>query len=422
MPKLLNYKLHDYQKDAVRFHIRVPYSINAFQMGLGKTLVAIATSLIRGHTTLVVCPAFLMNNWADEIDKFLPGFQFKTTILNKRMKPNGSDFYLVSYTSFMNSMDVWEEVDFLVCDEVHYLKNLSAQRTKRVHKYVKEYRPERFLGLSGTPIKNSVPEFWSLLKLCHYGGEYGEFDDYSESEWAFCKDFAMKIPNPHIPKGWEWGGMKNPKALRKVVKPVYLRKRTDQVIDLPKQIRKFIRIKDKAKHDAEMEKAWKSYSNQDADPKAFATIKAVNALSKVKVSIELAKEIVAEGGKVVIFTDHVQAAKEISCAVDAYCIHGGINPQARHMYVKMFENDESKVLVGTIGAMSVGVNLTSASHMIINDYPWVPSDLSQAEKRIHRIGQKNTCFYHYIFASEMDQYIYKALIDKKKIVNEVIDG
>lgn len=414
----LKVSLYAHQKEAVRFHLQNPYSINAFQMGLGKTLVGITTALIKGHTTLVVCPAFLTHNWRDEINKYSKIPQ-KITILKDRIKPNGSQFYLVSYDSFMRSMDLWKEIDFLICDEVHYLKNKSAQRTKRIHKYIKDHKPSRFMGLSGTPIKNNIQEFWSILKLCHYGGHYPEFDKYS-TDWLWCRDFALKIPNRHSPKGWDWGGLQNPRELKNVIAPVYIRKRTEQVLDLPKQIRKFIRLKDKSKHDKELEKAWKHYAGKNADKESFATAKAVNALSKVKATIELAKELIDEGQKVVVFTDHVQSGKMISEALKCRLIHGQVSMDARHEFVGKFSSKD-KAIVGTIGAMSVGLNLTEACHMIFNDYPWVPADMEQAEKRIHRIGQDSTCFYHYMFSSDMDQYIYRALREKKKIVTEATD-
>lgn len=414
----LKVSLYAHQKEAVKFHLQTPYSLNAFQMGLGKTLVGITTSLIKGHTTLVVCPASLLYNWMDEINKFSKD-PVKVTILKDKIKPNGSQFYLVSYDSFMRSMDLWKEIDFLICDEVHYLKNKTAQRTKRIHKYLDKHRPARFMGLSGTPIKNNVQEFWSILKLCHYGGHFQEFDKYT-TDWIWCRDFALKIPNYHSPKGWDWGGLRNPGELKQVIKPVYLRKKTEQVIDLPKQVRKFIRLKDKGKYDAELERAWKNYGSKDADRQSFATAKAVNALSKVKSTIEMAKDIIAEGQKVVIFTDHVQSGNEIAEALQCGMIAGGTCIEDRHYIVDEFTKQD-RAIVGTIGAMSVGLNLTAASHMIFNDYPWVPADLDQAEKRIHRIGQEHTCFYHYIFSSDMDQYIYRALREKKKIVTEAID-
>jgi SNF2 family DNA or RNA helicase len=83
---------------------------------------------------------------------------------------------------------------------------------------------------------------------------------------------------------------------------------------------------------------------------------------------------------------------------------------------------KSVFIVATIGSMSVGVNLQAANYMVFNDYPWVPADLAQAEKRIHRIGQKSNCFYYYIFSSGVDENIFQTILDKLKITREVTDG
>ena len=58
--------------------------------------------------------------------------------------------------------------------------------------------------------------------------------------------------------------------------------------------------------------------------------------------------------------------------------------------------------------------------MVFNDFSYTPSDNEQAEKRIHRIGQKYTCFYTYIFASKLDQHIFEILKNKKIVNNKVL--
>lgn len=419
MGKYLSVKAKPYQVKAVAFHIKARYSINGFEMGLGKTLIGIATSLIRGLTTLVVCPAFLTNNWKDEIEK-LSVNKVKATILNSRIKPNGSQFYIVSYSSFSRIEDISQEIDFVICDEVHYLKNPTAKRTKQIHKFIETKKPEMFLGLSGTPIKNNIPEYWSILKLCHYGGNYPQFDKY-DKQWAFCRDFALKIPNPYSPMGWEWGGAKNVSELVELLKPVYTRKKADNVLDLPEQVYKHIRISDKSKHDKELELAWKDYTSGNMDRDSFASAKAVNALAKVKSTIEQCQLLLDEGRKVVVFSDHVQACEEIAKALGGKSITGKTPTDKRHEIVKEFFGDLN-VLCATIGAASTGINLYAAYDMVINDYPWVPGDLDQAEKRIHRIGQTRTCFYYYIFSSDMDYYIFQTLKKKRQIIDEVVNG
>ena len=81
--------------------------------------------------------------------------------------------------------------------------------------------------------------------------------------------------------------------------------------------------------------------------------------------------------------------------------------------------EKSKVIVATIGAFSVGVNLTKANHLVFNDISWVPADNEQALKRIHRIGQERACTIHYVVGGHVDKFILDKVRSKMKIINSV---
>ena len=53
---------------------------------------------------------------------------------------------------------IFKEVGLIIIDEFHYAKNLEAQRTRYLHEYISKYKPERVIGLTGTAIKNRIPE------------------------------------------------------------------------------------------------------------------------------------------------------------------------------------------------------------------------------------------------------------------------
>lgn len=415
--KLLLEPYGNFQLEAIEFALHTPYSINAFEMGLGKSFVSIATAVkAKTGKCLVIVPAFLIPNWKDEIEKFTgeiaEDFNYGTP----------AKFSVCSYTSLKRAEKHFDTFDMIICDEVHYAKNLKAKRTQLLHDLMARHKPKRFMGLSGTPVKNKVPEFYSLLRLCSYGGRYSEFDKYMKSEWMFCNDFTYKRTKILGGRRFtEFEGVKNPRALQRLIAPVYHRKRAKDVLDLPPQISKEVLMSDSDKTDGLLQMAFEAYEGKKKS-KSFASGKAISALAKVKYTVEFVKDTIGEAGQYVIFTDHRQSAKKLFDELEslgARYVLGDTPAVKRHEYARMLNDGEINVLVATTGSLSVGVNLTGCNRMIFNDLPWVPADMDQAEKRIHRIGQSRTCFYYYILASKYDQYILRTISKKRKLIEQL---
>ena len=175
---------------------------------------------------LIVCPAFLKSNWGSEINKFVDSPNIDITSYS-RLKSFKADKYAV-----------------IIFDEAHYLKNPSSQRSKKALELVQIIDPDSLLLLTGTPIKNRVPDIWHLLKLCSLSGEY-DLGNYT-SHNKFCHGFCYETPffaNGYTFRRFE--GLKSHMAdtLRSIIKPVYYRKRlVDVEIDLPEQTYKYIHV------------------------------------------------------------------------------------------------------------------------------------------------------------------------------------
>jgi len=409
---------YGFQKEGIDFAYKTRYSINGDKMGLGKTLQAVGLAVKADvKKTLIVCPAFLVPNWKSEIEKFC-GETAETMFFGLEK----SRFDIVSYGSLKKTEKVFDKYDLVVCDEIHYVKNIKAARSARLHGLVHKHEPDYFLGLSGTPIKNRIPEFYSLLRLCWYGGRYPDFNRFSGSYWLFNERFTKKkIIRFGGRRVTKFEGVKNVAELKALIKPVYIRRKAEDVLDLPEEIDKDVIMADKSKTDKLLQVAWEAYEGNKGS-KSFASGKAVSALGKVGYTVEYVTGLLEEVDRVVIFTDHVQAAKKIAAGLpqeDVRFVTGETPVKHRSDYVNDIQSGKIRVLVSTIGSLSVGVNLTAVHHMVFNDFAWVPADIDQARKRIHRIGQKNNCVYHNIFASKYDKIIHKTLLTKRNIIAEV---
>ena len=194
----------------------------------------------------------------------------------------------------------------------------------------------------------------------------------------------------------------------------------DVVKDLPEITRKEVRLNLKVptkEQDALADAFDKYMSGSKADP----TAKAASALLKAPLTVEYCQMLQVEGsGPLLIYTDHVESAKHIAIGLGAKLITGATPMTERQNAVESFQSNHVQYLVATIGALSVGVTLTAARHVVFNDLSWTPADNLQAEKRIHRIGQKNACVSHWLDATPTDKIIRETLFAKLETIAKVM--
>jgi SWI/SNF-related matrix-associated actin-dependent regulator 1 of chromatin subfamily A len=154
-------------------------------------------------------------------------------------------------------------------------------------------------------------------------------------------------------------------------------------------------------------------------------VRQVIAEEKIKNTCEIAENIVEQGKKVIIFTNFTDTLNQITehFGKTAVKLDGSMSKQERQRAVDSFQEDEKiQVFVGNIKAAGVGITLTAAEAVIMNDLSFVPSDHSQAEDRAYRYGQKNNVLVYYpIFENTIESIIYDILQNKKNIF-EIVMG
>lgn len=395
--------LFKHQLEGVNFALSNPYHLNGFEMGLGKTATALAVACKLKAKTLVVAPAYLRKNWLEEIDKFTEDL----------------DIEVISYAGLKKIKS--DNYRFIIADEAHYLKNIKAKRTEAFHTLILHLKPSHVMLMSGTPIKNRVSEFWSLLQICHYGGKYEIFKPFHRLFYKFCHNFSyertFEVNNIPIVR---FDGVRNVEKLKALIKPVYTRKRSADVLDLPDMIHTDIVTKGSKKFEKDLEEAYELFKVNPKDPQ-YMSLKAANALAKVGDTYKTVHDMLENDKKVVVFTCHRESVRELAKKFKVKFIDGSVPADKRHDIIAEFNKAKSGVLVATIGSASTGFNLTSANYMVFNDFPFVPADLEQARKRIHRIGQKFKCFYYYMFNSEFDKKLFNMLHRKQKDIGKVYE-
>jgi len=423
---------YPYQKDGIEAGLRHHYFILGDEMGLGKTLQALAIAVMCEQKTLVVCPAYLKLNWEREFIKFSK-VPKNIKVINKAsdFKDFNYDIFIMSYSMLKNAGELFGVVDIIIADESHYLKTPTTKRTKLFTKYIVETVPQRLMFLTGTPIDKNLYEFYTLILMCSYNPYKTSGIDITEvfsSREKFNDYFSTRVEfkvRKNTPYGArdvkivKWKGVKRVDELKKVLRGKFLRRKASKVLTLPPIVHKDIIFQGKLDTDEYMLKAL------EGEPLSSEN-KSQSAYLKAKYTLRYAKDLLKEGEveNLIIFTDHINPINVLYIGLkDTYkcrVITGDISTKKRDAIVEELQSGKVQVLIATLESASVGFNMTKVNHMIMNDMSWKNSTNQQAIKRIHRIGQNNTCFIHYIIASPVDNKITNLLKEKRDNTNHIL--
>ena len=270
--------------------------------------------------------------------------------------------------------------------------------------------------MSGTPIKNRIPEIYSLLLLWSKGPNEPKIIDHYKSFYVFCCKFTLLKQTPY---GSKFEGMKNVDELRRFINPFSVR-HGEEVLNIPSLSESSVYVE--YTDDNKLQAEWDRYLGGGTQVDVRA--KNESAIRKSTFTANYVSEAVSSGlGPVVVFSDHVKPLERIELELSnirAKRITGEVPSAKRQEYVDMFNRGQLDVLLCSIGAASTGFNLTASNLLVFNDPSWVSTDMEQAKKRIHRIGATKPCRIVNVVGSHTDERIYKMLSSKDKVISKVI--
>jgi SWI/SNF-related matrix-associated actin-dependent regulator 1 of chromatin subfamily A len=420
----------EHQKEAIQKLVENKKFILADDMGLGKTTSTIIAALETGaKKIMIICPATLKINWKREIENYTDRSIF---IAEGKQFSSDSDFVIINYDIIKNFHDaknkeeskiLMSKFDLVIVDEAHYIKNAQAQRTKLINDIVKNV--DRLWLLTGTPMTSRPIDYFNLLSLV---------DSPSAKNWMayvirYCAGYQFKVGNRKV---WNVMGSSNLEELRDRTSSTILRRLKENVLDLPEKIITpvYLRLKSK-EYENVMGEYYDWYDKNPEESKSLTVqftkltkVRQIIANEKVKETIEIAENIIEQGKKVIIFcnfTDSLNMIKE-HFGKTAVKLDGSMSKTERQKSVDDFQEDEKvKVFVGNIKAAGVGITLTAAEVVIMNDLSFLPSDHAQAEDRAYRYGQKNNVLVYYpLFDNTIEGIIYDIINAKKQVIATVM--
>ena len=419
----------DHQKEAIQKLVENKKFILADDMGLGKTTSTIISALETGaKKVLIICPASLKINWQREIENYSD----RTTSIIEGKKWDDADFVIINYDIIKNFHDdkkktestiVKSKFDLVIVDEAHYVQNSQAQRTKLINDIGRNV--ERVWLLTGTPITSRPINYFNLLNL---------IDSPVAQNWMayvkrYCNGFQFQAGRRKI---WNVSGASNLEELRDRTSPLVLRRLKENVLDLPEKIITPVYLRLKSKEYEELMGEYYDWYDKSGESDSLTLqftkltkVRQVIAEEKTKATIELCENIIEQGKKVIVFTNFTKSLEMIlqHFGKSAVRLDGQMSQKERQLSVDRFQNEEDvKIFVGNIKAAGVGITLTAAEAVVMNDLSFLPSDHSQAEDRSYRYGQKNNVLVYYpIFDNTVEGIIYD-ILKKKKNIFETIMG
>ncbi len=402
--------------------------------------------------TLLVVPMSVVGNWIHEARRFCPQLKFILHHGVERMQSDAfvaaaeaSDAVITTYALAHRDRETLQRVHWqrVVLDEAQYIKNPGTKQALAVRSLPSGTR----IALTGTPVENRLSELWSILDFLNPG--------YLGPAATFRKRFSVPVERYH--------DANRSRQLRELVRPFVLRRlKTDPNVaaDLPEKVETreychltseqaelyerivgqmmavvdaaegiqrrglvlatLVKLKQVCNHPGQYLKEWK-----ESEPSLVSPQRSGKCVRMV----ELLSEVVSAGDSALVFTQFRQMGGMLAAMLrqeldrDVLFFHGGTPQGQRQAMVDQFQKKDGKtpILIVSLKAGGVGLNLTAATHVFHFDRWWNPAVENQATDRAHRIGQYRTVQVHkFVVRGTLEERIDEMIEAKTELAENII--
>lgn len=413
------------------------------EQGLGKTKESIDICVARKHELvkcLIVCGVNSVKyNWEKEISihsrekaVMVDGKTMDIRVAQLQSWYTGSEYFGIINIESLRNEKIQDAlylgikdgyIGAIIVDEIHKAKNGSSQQGKAL-RFLKA--PVK-IGLSGTPM-NKAEDLWNILTW---------LEVEKRSFYSFRNTYCVMGGYG----GYKVVGHKNLESLNAELNKVMLRRKKEEVLDLPPKVysTEFVEL---TKAQQKLYRDIKQGIIEDME-NILASVNPLSCTLRLRqltgglftddnpklerLKDMLDEEIIPNGNKAIIFSQWEQITEVYREALMEYnpiYITGKVSPEDRQKAVERFQNDPNcKLAIGTIGAMGTGLTLNKASYVFFIDKLWNSGENAQAEDRAHRIGTVGTVNVISLVAKgSVDEGVEEYLIENKDLFERVVDG
>ncbi|MBO5947979.1 DEAD/DEAH box helicase [bacterium] len=413
----------------------------ADDMGLGKTVQVISLIVKMKEEkrlkkpVLVICPTTLIGNWRKELQTFAPNITVSTYHGLERELDTTTDVIITTYTILRLDKEklIKTKWGMVIIDEAQNIKNSDTSQTKAV----KELKTDFRVAMTGTPVENRLNELWSIFDFINKG--------YLGSLRNFQKSYSTPIE--------KFKEYTRASRLKLAVSPFILRRlKTDKsvIADLPEKMVLddycYLTKSQAALYEKTLNTMMEQIQSESGINRRGMILKLITSLKqicnhpfnylkkgdidkdgsgKLQKLISLVENIVDNNEKVLIFTQYKEMGHILEEVIstelsqNTLFFHGSLNTKQREEMLATFQNStEHNVLILSLKAGGLGLNLTSATNVIHYDLWWNPAVEDQATDRTYRIGQdKNVMVHRLVTIGTFEEKIDEMIKNKKEIAN-----
>ena len=412
-------QLYEHQKRALEQTAGRSRCAYYLEMGLGKTFVGSEKlKELNAKVNLVVCQKSKVQDWVDHFRTYYPEYRTYDATSNKKDEKrhyfygfwmtyrNGSFFpsiIVINYDLLWRRQDLMDLRDFtLLLDESSLIQNPSAKRSR----FILKMHPENVILLSGTPTGGKYERLWSQLHLLGWPISRKLYDQ-TYMVWDYIENWQTGYRIPVVK------GYKNiPRLKEKMREYGCIFMKTEECFDLPQQQDMLIKVNASSDYTKFMKHRYLQMSNGVelvGDTTLTARLYArqlCGQYSKDKLSA-VADLIDSTGDRLIIFynfTAEMEMLRKL-CGDRPVSIVNGSTKDLR-----AYEEHSDSITLIQYQAGAHGLNLQKARRIIYYTLPESSELFEQSRKRIHRIGQDQTCFYYIpVCKGSIEEKILQAL-------------
>ena len=423
-------KLFEYQKQGIEFLVSKHGGMLLDEQGLGKTIQALeAVKNTKARVLVIVCPAIMQGTWLHHVTNLIP--KEITTYIH-------SYEWYVKLTNLKPLLKEIKDKEIgVIVDEAHYIKTPTSKRTKTVQYLLSLENIVFKVLLTGTPITRDVDDLFTQLKVF--------YPNFCRSIFEYRKRYMNCI---HSYFGDTFKGFKNDSAKDEIInylKHCSLRRtkksagielpsiiRTPVFVDINKKVaEQSLEILDYATKVINGTQDYAEYKTNLAEEAShIASVRKALGVAKVPQVLQYVEHLLQSGTqKLIVFGVHIdvvnliyEALKEKYKEIKTHKIIGATTNTQREKIINEFQNEDTpQIIVANMIACGVGVTLTKAHTVVFAELDFTPSNIMQAEARVHRITQEHIVNSIFIIANEsLDAKILGILREKIGVIKEVI--